>query len=70
MWYLFSSLYLYHIFIYSSVNGHLGCSISWKLSKSSVKMEVHIYFKLVFLFSSDEYPEMKLLYLVALFLIF
>ena len=51
MWYLFSSLYLYHIFIYSSVNGHLGCSISWKFSKSSVKMEVQVYFQIsVFVF--------------------
>ena len=40
-----SVLYMYHIFIHSSINGHLGYSVSWLLwNSAAMNIGVHVSF--------------------------
>ena len=59
-------------FIYSSIHGHLGqFRILVIVSNAVANIKVYNLFKLVFLFTSENYPEMKLLdHMLVLFLVF
>ena len=64
---------MYHIFIQSSVNGHLGCLV---IVNSAVDSGVRFFFVFVFvffelLFSPDRCPAVGLLdHMVVLYLVF
>ena len=63
-------LYLNHIFIHSSVVGHLGCfQVLAIVNRAAVNIGVHIFFE--FWFSLDICPGVRMLdHGVALFLVF
>ena len=58
--------------IHSSAYGHLECFQVLAIANSTaINTEVHVYFQISFLFSSDIDPEMGLLdHTVALFFVF
>ena len=62
-WVIFHYVYhIYHIFICSSINGHIGClHISAIVNKAVMNMGVRYTFKLAFLFSLGKNPNVELL---------
>ena len=61
------------IFIYSPIDGHLGCFHTLAIVNAAMNVGGHISYliELVFSFSLGEYPEVKLLdHMATLFLIF
>ena len=66
----YSVVYMYHIFVCSSVDGHSGCFHVLAIVNSAEKStKVHTFFKLWF--SPDLYPGVGLLdHMVALSLVF
>ena len=64
-------VYMYHIFICSTVVEHLGClSILAVVNNAAMNIGCMYFFKLASLFSSDIYPAVKFLDRVLLFFIF
>ena len=66
----YSIVYMYHIFIYSSVDGHLGCFHDLAIVNSTaMNIRVHVSFELWF--SLGICPVVGLLdHMVTLFLVF
>ena len=65
-------VYLYHIFIQSSFEGHLGVSLFWlpAMNKGALNMGIHKTLRLT-IFKFGVYPEERLLgHMVAPFFIF
>ena len=61
-WIIFHCAYIHHnFFTHSSVNGHLGCfHVFAIINNAEWTWGCTCIFELVFLFSSDKYPEVKL----------
>ena len=61
MAYQYSIVYIYqNFFIHSSINGHLSYFHIYHIRSYNLQRRMYL-FDLVSLFSSDKYPEMKLL---------
>ena len=65
-------MYIYRVFIHSSVDGHFGCvHVLTIINNAAVNKVMICPFKLVFLFPLKKYTEVELLYhMTVLFLIF
>ena len=58
--------------LYSSLDGHLGCfHVLAIVNCALMNIDMHIFFELMFSFSLEKYPEVKLQdHMVVIFLIF
>ena len=65
-------MYVYHIFIYSSIDGHLGCfHILSIVYNAAVNLGCTCIFELAFLFPLAKYLGVELLdHMVVLYLVF
>ena len=64
-------IYNHIVFIHSYIDGHLGYfHILHIVNDAAVNIEVHIFLSISVLFSLDIYPEVKLLDLMVVLLIF
>ena len=63
-WIIFHLVYIYHIFIHSSINGHVDCFHNWAIvNNAAIHIRVHVSLWIVFLyfFFFSRYPVMQLL---------
>ena len=70
--YIYTHTHTYHIFIHSSVDRHLGASLSWVIEKNAaMNTEVYVSFWISVFIFLDTHPRVELLdHMAVLFSVF